>query len=105
MIKTCPGFKITTAGYEEPSLVFLAGTGTKIVLDSNYVAADMLHDNCDIGVVDNDHLRGFLNAFSDAPVQPYPVTSINEFNLARGKWTEISFYMLPSAKSDGAPVK
>jgi 4-amino-4-deoxy-L-arabinose transferase-like glycosyltransferase len=95
-IRPCLDFKITSAGYEEPSLVFMAGTDTKIVLPGHYVAAEMLHDPCRIGVVDSDHLAPFLTAFSDAPAQPVPVTTIKEFNLARGKWMELTFYTLPS---------
>ncbi len=96
-IKSCQDFKITSAGYEEPSLVFLAGTDTKILLSGDYMGAVMMHDPCRIGVVDNEHMVAFLNSFSDAPDQPVAVTTIKDFNLARGNWMELTFYTLPAS--------
>jgi 4-amino-4-deoxy-L-arabinose transferase-like glycosyltransferase len=95
LIKPCDDIRIASVGYEEPSLVFLAGTDTSIALDGSHVAAAMQHDPCRIGVTDEQHLKQFHLGFSGAAAQPYLAGTAYGFDLARGKWPDLSFYVMP----------
>jgi 4-amino-4-deoxy-L-arabinose transferase-like glycosyltransferase len=94
-VKPCPDVKIVASAYDEPSLIFLAGTDTNIALRGEYASAFMLHDPCRIAVIDNDRMRPFLASFVESQVQPYPVARLRAFNLGQGKWRELNFYLLP----------
>ena len=95
LIKPCDKFTLASAGYEEPSLIFMAGTDTSLVLSGLSVARQMQNDPCRIGVVDNYHMSEFLNSFPDSPVQPYPAATLKGFDVGHGGWREITFYLMP----------
>jgi len=95
----CPIFKIVSAGYEEPSLAFLAGSETKFTPNGVYAAAEMQSDRCRVGIVSRRLLKQFLTASADFPLQPYPVGTVVEgINIGHGSGTELSFYLMPQTK-------
>ncbi len=104
LIAPCPEFKLVSAGYEEPSLAFLAGTATKLVPSGTYAAGEMQHDPCRVGVIQTPLLREFLSASRDFPSQPKPVGDMIEgFNTGHGATNESYFYVMPQNQPP-APV-
>jgi 4-amino-4-deoxy-L-arabinose transferase-like glycosyltransferase len=93
-IKPCDEVKIVSSSYDEPSLVFLAGTDTNLAMLGDNASAFMLHDKCRIAIIDNDRLRPFLEGFKDAPQQPYPAATLRSYNLGQGQWRELTFYLM-----------
>ena len=100
----CPTLKIVSAGYEEPSLAFLAGSDTKLVPNGAYASAEMQHDLCRVGVINKTLLKEFLNAPRDAETFPYPVGStVQGVNNGNGNGMEMFFYVMPQTRKE-APV-
>jgi hypothetical protein len=99
LINTCPTLAIVSAGYQEPSLAFLAGSNTKVVPNGSYAAAEMQHDLCRVGVINKPLLAEFLGASYDAATQPIPVGPIVEgINGGQGSKTELYFYVMPQER-------
>lgn len=100
----CPSLKIVSAGYEEPSLAFLAGSDTKLVPNGDYAAAEMQKDLCRIGVINKNTLRDFLVASRDADTQPRLVGNVVEgMSNGNGGRMELYFYVMPQTRK-AAPV-
>jgi len=95
-VTPCPHFSVVSAGYQEPSLGFLAGTGTKLVPNGTFAAAEMQHDHCRVGVIDAHLLTNFLYSSSDFPDQPRPAGSVIEgVNTGHGAGTKLFLYVMP----------
>lgn len=98
-IAPCAELKIVSAGYEEPSLAFLAGTTTKLVPNGTYAAAEMQYDLCRIGVINKPLLHEFLTASRDADTQPVPAAGLVEgVNTGHGDATALYFYVMPQTR-------
>lgn len=95
-IKPCPGLEIVSASYEEPSLVFLAGTNTKFAISGEAAAKDMMQDHCLIGLIDDKHQKMFLDAFKPSSQEPIAVSSVQGFNLGHGRPAQLTLYLLRS---------
>ena len=92
----CPQLSLVSAGYQEPSLAFLAGTTTKLVPNGAYAAAEMQGNRCRVGVINAPLLREFLTSSSDSQLQPYPVGgTVEGVNTGHGSGTELYFYVMP----------
>lgn len=94
-IKPCPGPLQLSSAYVEPSLVFLAGTGTRLRPNSYNVARDLAVDPCRVGVVDLADAGPFTQAVEKMPAKPRLVTRLRGFDLARGGWHSVAFYLMP----------
>lgn len=81
-----PGRPVAAAGFHEPSLVFLVGTGT--LLASAEAAAAFLHATPNgVAVVEGRSRAGFDAALGDLPVRE--IARISGFNYAKGKSVEL----------------
>lgn len=90
----CDRLKIVSAGFEEPSLAFLAGTDTKLVPNGTYAMAEMQKDPCRVGVINKTLLKEFLSL--DWDIQPYPVGStVHGMSNGNGNNMELFFYVMP----------
>ncbi|MFY9288293.1 MAG: glycosyltransferase family 39 protein [Alphaproteobacteria bacterium] len=93
-VNPCDKLAIVSAAYGEPSLIFLAGTETKVVVDGQTAAEDMQKNRCLVGLIDSKHKENFLNAFA-GKLQPVHTNTITSLNIGHGGTTEISLYIMP----------
>lgn len=83
---------VATAGYNEPSLVFLAGTKTQFLDDGAKLAEAMQSSPCTLGVVDEEKNEKFLATFAQTP--PKEIGKAEGFNIGNGKWVKLTLYRL-----------
>jgi hypothetical protein len=95
-LNPCPGPVRLTSSFIEPSLVFLAGTDTRIAQSPEGAEIDMKADPCRVGVVDSSSsVYIFFDKFKNSPVQPRLVASLRGFVLSRGGWRTVLFFLMP----------
>lgn len=90
--RTCPGSLLVSAGFTEPSLVFLTGTGTVLTGDGGAAAKALAKDACMLALVDQKQNQAFLDQAALDGVQPISVETISGFNYSRGKNLTLSLY-------------
>jgi 4-amino-4-deoxy-L-arabinose transferase-like glycosyltransferase len=79
------------AGYHEPSLVYLAGTSTKLV--DGAAAADFLRaGGCRFAFVESRQERGFLRRADAIGLRYSPGARIEAYNYNAGRWVSIAVY-------------
>jgi len=84
--------KALTAGYREPSLVFLTGTG--LVMADGAAAADWIRQGpCRVAFVTAQEEPAFHQRLAGDPRQPTLSTRIRGFNLNGGKRLDIGVWM------------
>jgi 4-amino-4-deoxy-L-arabinose transferase-like glycosyltransferase len=79
------------AGYHEPSLVYLAGTSTRLVDGTG--AADFLRlGGCRFAFVESRHERGFLRRADAIGLRYAHVRHLDGYNYSKGQWVSIGIY-------------
>lgn len=93
--RPCPDSILAAGGYNEPSMVFLVGTGTRLG-GGERVAAHLLADPaCAIGLVTTGREEeAFQAAMRAAAREPRLVADLSGFNYSRGKPAVLHFYTL-----------
>lgn len=87
------GTPLAAVGFHEPSLVFLAGTGT--VLNDAAVAADFLRNRAGaVAVVEAGSLAEFQAAFRDAERKPRLFATIDGFSYTRGRAASLGLWRM-----------
>jgi 4-amino-4-deoxy-L-arabinose transferase-like glycosyltransferase len=87
----CPNPHVATAGYQEPSLVFLTGTGTRMLNGSG--AADFLRlGGCRLALVEARHERNFLRRAEALGLRYAPPVRFDGFNYSAGRAVSIAVY-------------
>lgn len=94
-LKPCDHLQLISSSYGEPSLVFLAGTQTKIIHDALAAANELRSNPCQIALIDNDRKQPFLDAFTNNEIQPAPMGRVTGLNSGHGKTMELTLYLLP----------
>jgi 4-amino-4-deoxy-L-arabinose transferase-like glycosyltransferase len=90
--RPCPGTTLATTPYDEPSLVFLLGTDTKLV-DVRGAAAHLLHDPaCALVLVGAKERDAFLSLTAAGGLQPRAVARIRGVNYSNGKRVDLTLY-------------
>ena len=97
-VKPCDDIQITSASYGEPSLIFMAGTETRILPDGAAAALDMKANPCHMGLIDEKHRANFLNAFEGSPAQPVAAGRIEGLNIGHGHNTLMTLYLLKGSE-------
>lgn len=89
----CERPALASAGYNEPSLVFL--THTRTLLTSGEGAADHLAEEpaCGVAAVERRHLQAFLDRVTESGQKVLAVGALDGFNYARGKKLLITLYI------------
>jgi 4-amino-4-deoxy-L-arabinose transferase-like glycosyltransferase len=89
----CERPKLASAGYNEPSLVFLTHTETN--LTSGESAADHLaaEPACGVAAVERRHMQAFLDRVAESGEKVLAVGALDGFNYARGKKLLITLYI------------
>jgi len=90
----CGETRIVSAAYGEPSLVFLAGTGTKIFGGGEQAAEALKEDRCLVAAIDDKRKEAFLNAFTGS-AHPSEIGIAEGLNSGKGHATEITLYVMP----------
>jgi 4-amino-4-deoxy-L-arabinose transferase-like glycosyltransferase len=91
-VRPCPGSLLVSAGFTEPSLVFLTGTGTVLTGDGGAAAKALAKDACTLALVNQKQNQTFLDQAALDGVQPIPVETISGFNYSRGKSLTLTLY-------------
>lgn len=93
-LKPCPTSKLVSAGYAEPSLVFLAGTETELTNGSG--AAELLAADpaCAVAVVTTSESKRFLAAVPGGADALKELGSIEGLNYSKGEPRALTFYTL-----------
>ena len=87
----CPTPDLVSAGYSEPSLVFLVGPQIAFG-DGRDAASALIADKCALALVDAPFASGFAATLAAAHVAARPVGEIDGLNLARGKRVHLTLY-------------
>ena len=87
----CENPVAAAAGYHEPSLVYLAGTSTKLLDGAG--AADFLRPGgCRFAFVEARHERNFLRRADAIGLRYAPGPRIDGYNFSSGRWVSIAVY-------------
>jgi 4-amino-4-deoxy-L-arabinose transferase-like glycosyltransferase len=89
---SCAKPQTITAGYREPSLVFLVGTELAMAPDGAEAARFLTQAGCRIALVEQRFEPDFGKATAAQPVKPRLVTRVAGFNINGGKKLDIGVY-------------
>ena len=87
----CADPAVTTLGYREPSLVFLAGTGLAMVASPAEAVAAFSRPGCRVLFVDSRFEPDFLARLGDRTTR-VPVERVTGFNINGGRRSDIGVY-------------
>ncbi len=93
----CRPAQVATAGYEEPSLVFLIGTGTKMV-DGADAAEFLRPGGCRFALVEARYERAFLRRADAIGLRYVQPQRFEGYNYSVGRAVSIAVY-----RAEGAP--
>lgn len=93
--RPCPDSRLASAGYDEPSVVFLTRTDT-LLADGAEAAGLLAADACAIAAVDASQQAAFDEAFAGAAAKPVAVAKVDGFNFSNGRFLSITFYRMPA---------
>jgi len=88
-----PGETIVSAGYSEPSLVFMLGTGTGLVTPEA-AAADLIDGKAKLALVADRQDPGFAAALKAAGKAARPFGAVRGFDYSNGRWILLRLYRL-----------
>jgi 4-amino-4-deoxy-L-arabinose transferase-like glycosyltransferase len=91
-LRPCPDSVLVSAGYHEPSLVFLAGTRTRLVYGGEAARALMNDPSCGIAVVNNHNMESFTAALPEGLDSVRELGRIEGFNYSKGDPLTLIFY-------------
>jgi 4-amino-4-deoxy-L-arabinose transferase-like glycosyltransferase len=84
---------IASAGYDEPSLVFLLGTGTKL-LSAEQAACYLQQHPKALAVISGENEPAFQEKLTDLGLAARNLESIRGFNYTKGRWLTVCLYTL-----------
>lgn len=93
-VRPCPDSVVASAGYSEPSLVFLLGTPTKLVHGAGAAAHLTADRACGLALVEDREAPAFLDSLGTAT--PLPLAELSGFNYNTGKRLHLTLYRLPA---------
>jgi len=93
----CEGPQLATAGYHEPSLVFLAGTDTRLV-DGADAAEFLRPGGCRFALVDGPHERAFLRRADVIGLRYAPPVRFEGANYSSGRAISLALYRTEDAR-------
>jgi 4-amino-4-deoxy-L-arabinose transferase-like glycosyltransferase len=95
IIKPCENSQIVSAGYGEPSLVFLAGTHTLITSSGAEAAQVLQGDACHIALIDSKRKQDFLSVFESGNLKPVAISEIQGINSGHERPDILTLYIMP----------
>ncbi|HTV67292.1 MAG TPA: glycosyltransferase family 39 protein [Rhizobiaceae bacterium] len=90
----CPQSRLVSAGYHEPSLVFLAGTNT-LLTDGKAAAAELAKDpGCTIAAVSNSEMDAFTAALPGGLANVEEIGAVEGMNYSKGSNHRIALFRM-----------
>jgi 4-amino-4-deoxy-L-arabinose transferase-like glycosyltransferase len=93
----CRPAQVVTAGYQEPSLIFLVGTGTRMA-DGTDAAEFLRLGGCRFALIESRHERTFLRRADALGLRYAPPQRFEGYNYSVGRAVSIAVY-----RSEAAP--
>ncbi|BCH31794.1 glycosyl transferase [Mesorhizobium sp. L-8-10] len=90
-VKPCPDSRLISAGYHEPSLVFLAGTRTMLT-DGATAAAELGKDACAVALIADDQLEAFDGALAEGISSIEELGRVEGVNYSKGHERILTFF-------------
>lgn len=91
--KPCTDSSLTLVGYEEPSIVFLAGTRTRFA-GADAAAAKLAADaKCAVVAVTTKNTDAFLTAATALHIAPKPIGTVNGLDYSNGHDVDATLYV------------
>ena len=90
--RPCSDSVLVSAGFTEPSLVFLVGTDTVLTGNGAAAAKVLAENSCALALVDQNQNRAFLDQAALDGIQPTVIEAISGFNYSRGKNLTLTLY-------------
>jgi 4-amino-4-deoxy-L-arabinose transferase-like glycosyltransferase len=87
----CTKPQVASAGYEEPSLVFLLGTNTRFT-DGAGAAEFLRHGPCRFALIDSRNERSFVQRADATALRYDRAGSFEGFNISSGRKVAVSIY-------------
>lgn len=93
---------VVLAGFEEPSLVFLLGTNTRLAVDGA-AAADAVANDGGLALIEAHERDSFVNRLAEMGADVTKVDAMTGLNYSRGKQVAITVYRVASVHQIIAP--
>ncbi len=93
---------VVLAGYEEPSLVFLLGTSTRLAVDGS-AAADSVADAGGLALIERHERESFIDRLAEMGATVARVDTLTGLNYSRGKRVTIDVYRVAAVHLIVAP--
>jgi len=95
--KPCETTVLASAGYHEPSLVFLTGTNTRLVR-GNEAAAHLLTDPpCALALIEEKQMADFMARLAEAGAAPRTLATFEGYNYSKGDPVTLTLFTLKPA--------
>jgi hypothetical protein len=89
----CPQPQVASAGFEEPSLIFLVGTRTQLV-DGDEAARFLAEGGCRIALITTNDEPAFIATLAGLSKQPELLEQIPGMNIGKVRKEDIGVYRL-----------
>ncbi|HVP83328.1 MAG TPA: glycosyltransferase family 39 protein [Rhizomicrobium sp.] len=93
---------VVLAGYEEPSLVFLLGTNTRLAVDGS-AAADAFADQGGLALIERHERKAFARRLAETGAEVTRVDTLWGLNYSRGKTVTIDVFRVEPVHQVIAP--
>lgn len=90
-LKPCADSRLISAGYHEPSLVFLVGTDTMLT-DGATAAAELGKDACAVALISDDQLEAFDGALTEGISSIEELGRVEGMNYSKGTERVLTFF-------------
>lgn len=95
----CSKLTLVSAGYEEPSLVFLGPAGVRFM--SGATAADAIASApCVVAAVEKHEQSAFLQRSMEIGHTPQPISTVDGVNYTNSRWMTITLYASSEPKGE-----
>jgi 4-amino-4-deoxy-L-arabinose transferase-like glycosyltransferase len=93
-ISACPAPQLASAGFQEPSLVVLAGTGTLLTDGAGAAKALIEGNGCVMAAVAENEMPAFMAALGVSALRLKSLNTFDVVNYSKGKYFKISLMRL-----------
>ncbi len=90
----CPSPQFASAGFEEPSLVFVGGTAIQLI-DGERAANFLAEGGCRVAFIENRQLPMFNSRSDDLGLAPQDRAVVTGYNINGGRRLEMHVFTLP----------
>ncbi len=100
--RPCPDSMLASAGYGEPSLVFLAGTATRLVDGATAGRHLLERHGCGLALVEKSEQATFTAALGDSGAMPERLARLKGFNYSKDRTIRLTLHS-PRNSEAGVP--